>query len=101
MQLYDERGNPINPKAHEHGRKLREAQNDVLASIGVIERRPSPSQDLPGSYDEHIRLLEEEDFAGSSIGFFTTLAENLCMWWLGSLRARLLVSRTEHRPERI
>lgn len=91
MQLYDERGNPTNPRAHEHGRQMREAQNDVLASIGVVERRRSPSQDLPGSFDDRLQSLENEDMAGSAIGIAFILTQNLCTWWIESLRYRISV----------
>ncbi|KAK7184096.1 hypothetical protein DPSP01_001264 [Paraphaeosphaeria sporulosa] len=83
-------------RAHEHGRRLREAQNDVLASIGVVERRRSPSQGLPSSYEERLRALEDEDTAGHSLAITSTLSENLCTWWVGSLRERLLTFRYPH-----
>ncbi|KAF2474794.1 uncharacterized protein BDR25DRAFT_214690 [Lindgomyces ingoldianus] len=89
-QLYDERGHPINPRAREHGRRFREAQNDVLAAIGVVERRRSPSEGLPGAYELRIEQLENEESAGNAIAFASRLAENLCTWWLGSLRDRIL-----------
>ena len=91
IQLYDERGNPINPRAYEHGRNFREAQNDVLSSIGVVQRRRSPSEDLPGSYEERLEQLDNEDSVGNAIALTSTLTENLCTWWIGSLRDRILV----------
>ncbi|KAF2683534.1 hypothetical protein K458DRAFT_390149 [Lentithecium fluviatile CBS 122367] len=93
IQLYDERGNPINPRAHEHGRRLREAQNDVLASIGVVARLRSPSQDLPGSYEQRLQQLDDEDTAGNAIALASTLSENICTWWIGSLRERIYTFR--------
>jgi hypothetical protein len=95
IQLYDERGNPINPHAHDHGRRLREAQNDVLASIGVVERRRSPSRDLPGSYRERLQLLDDEDTAGNAIALASTLSQTVCTWWIGSLRERIYVRGAE------
>ena len=91
IQLYDERGNPINPRAREYGRRSREAQNDVLAAIGVVEKRPSPSDNLPGTYEEQLEQLENEDSVGNAIALFSTLSGNLCTWWVGSLRDRILV----------
>ncbi|KAL1793049.1 hypothetical protein ACET3X_008031 [Alternaria dauci] len=61
VQLYDERGNPINPRSHQYGKKLRGAQNDVLASVGVVERRHSPAHAFPASTQERLELLEAED----------------------------------------
>jgi hypothetical protein len=92
IQQYDERGNPINPRAHEHGRRLREAQNDVLASIGVVERRHSPSQELPASYEEHLQQLDDEEQAGNGRDLVSILSKSVCTWWIGSLRERIYVS---------
>ncbi|KAF2788381.1 hypothetical protein K505DRAFT_255683 [Melanomma pulvis-pyrius CBS 109.77] len=92
-QLYDERGNPINPRAYEHGRRFREAQNDVLSSIGVVQRRRSPSEDLPGSYEERLEQLYNEDSVGNAIARTSMLTENACSWWIGSLRDRILTFR--------
>ncbi|KAF2109084.1 hypothetical protein BDV96DRAFT_503666 [Lophiotrema nucula] len=93
VQVYDERGNPINPRAREYGRRSREAQNDVLAAIGVVEKRPSPSDSLPGTYEEQLQQLENEDSVGNFIALSSTLSGNLCTWWVGSLRDRILTFR--------
>lgn len=91
VQVYDERGNPINPRAHEHGRRLREAQNDVLASIGVVERRRSPPHDLAGFNVARSQELDDEEMVGNVIALAATVTENVCTWWIGSLRDRILV----------
>lgn len=93
IQLYDERGNPINPRSHAYGKRLRDAQNDVLASVGVVERRTSPSEALPGSYEERLEELEHEETIGNAIALTSTVLENLCTWWIGSIRDRLLTFR--------
>ncbi|KNG49257.1 small nucleolar ribonucleoprotein complex subunit [Stemphylium lycopersici] len=95
IQLYDERGNPINPRSHQYGKKLRGAQNDVLAAVGVVERRRSPAEGLPGSSEDRLELLEAEDTVGNAIALATTLTENLCTWWIGAIRERIL---TFHYP---
>ncbi|KAJ6193525.1 hypothetical protein J3E72DRAFT_251964 [Bipolaris maydis] len=96
MQLYDERGNPINPRSHQYGKKLRGAQNDVLASVGVVERRRSPAEGLPGSSEERLQLLEAEDTMGNAVALATTFAENICTWWIGTIRDRVLTFRYHH-----
>jgi hypothetical protein len=92
VQLYDERGNPINPRSHQYGKKLRGAQNDVLASVGVVERRHSPAEGFPGPSEERLELLEAEDTVGNAMALVTTLTENLCTWWVGTIRERILVA---------
>ncbi|KAJ4982852.1 hypothetical protein SVAN01_11643 [Stagonosporopsis vannaccii] len=93
IQLYDERGNPINPRSHAYGKKLRDAQNDVLASVGVVERRRSPAEALPGPYEERLEELESEETIGNAVALTSTVLENLCTWWIGSIRDRLLTFR--------
>ncbi|KAJ8113672.1 hypothetical protein OPT61_g4242 [Boeremia exigua] len=93
IQLYDERGNPINPRSHAYGKQLRDAQNDVLASVGVVERRRSPSEALPGSYEDRIEELESEETIGNALALTCTVLENLCTWWIGSIRDRVLAFR--------
>ncbi|KAI4909667.1 uncharacterized protein J4E92_010585 [Alternaria infectoria] len=61
VQLYDERGSPINPRSHQYGKKLRGAQNDVLASVGVVERRHAPAGAFPRASHDRLELLEAED----------------------------------------
>lgn len=92
IQLYDERGNPINPRSREYGKKLRNAQNDVLAAVGVVERRRSPSEGLPGANKQQLDRPDDEDAAGDAIGATLTLTENVCTWWIGTIRNRVLVS---------
>ncbi|KAF2832049.1 hypothetical protein CC86DRAFT_390236 [Ophiobolus disseminans] len=93
IQLYDERGNPINPRSREYGKKLRNAQNDVLAAVGVVERRRSPCDGLPGSFEDQLDRLDVEDSIGDAIGATLTLTENVCTWWIGSIRNRVLTFR--------
>lgn len=91
MQLYDERGNPTNPRSHDYEKKLRGAQNDVLASVGVVARQKLPAEGLPGSYEERLDLLDAEDTTGNALALIATLTENLCTWWVGTMRDRILV----------
>jgi hypothetical protein len=94
VQLYDERGNPINPRSREYGKKFRNAQNDVLAAVGVVERRPSPSEGLPGSYEERLDELDVEDTIGLVLGTGFTVSQYLCTWWVGTIRDRVMVRLT-------
>ena len=81
----------MNPRSHDYAKKLRGAQNDVLASVGVLEKRRSPAEGLPGPNDERLEPLEMEDTVGNAVALTTTLTENLCTWWLGAIRERILV----------
>jgi len=89
MQLYDERGNPINPRARDYGKKLRNAQNDVLAAVGVVERRRRSS--LLRALEPRQAAVDAEDSAGNALGLTVTVVENASTWWIGVIRDRLLV----------
>jgi hypothetical protein len=66
----------------------------VLAAVGVVERRQSPSQPLPGSHEERLEELDLEDTVGNAIGAAFTITENLYTWWIGSIRDRVLVGKS-------
>jgi len=83
----------MNPRSREYGKTLRNAQNDVLAAVGVVERRPSPAEGLPGSYQAHLDELDAEDTAGDIIEATLTITEIVCTWWIGTIRHRLLTFR--------
>jgi hypothetical protein len=91
LQLYDERGNPINPRARDYGKKLRNAQNDVLAAVGVVERRHFPPGGLLGAHEQRQAAVDAEDTAGNALALTFTAVENVCTWWIGIIRDRLLV----------
>jgi hypothetical protein len=96
IQQHDSRGHPINPASRDLGRALREAQNDVLAAIGVVERRASPlDEDEINALCRKIDILdtmEKENRAGDVAASLFTLGEVCATWWVGSLRDRVLVS---------
>lgn len=84
----------MNPRSRDHGKSLRNAQNDVLAAVGVVERRRSPADDLPGSYEERLDELDVEDTVGGVLGSVSAVSQQLCTWWVGSIRDRVLVCCT-------
>ncbi|KAH7132115.1 hypothetical protein B0J11DRAFT_427786 [Dendryphion nanum] len=95
IQLFDERGDAVNPRAQQYGRQFRRAQNDVLSSIGFLARRRSSSEEFPGTYEERLLRLENEDSVGNTISRVTTMTANICTWWIGSLRDRILTFHIE------
>ncbi|KAK8158846.1 hypothetical protein BKA80DRAFT_344621 [Phyllosticta citrichinensis] len=94
VQMYDEHGHPVNPDARALGRALRDAQNDVLAAIGVVERKRvhlSTGASLPAQKDPSIvSRVEAENLSGTVIAIVGTLARYTCMWWASALQDRIL-----------
>jgi hypothetical protein len=66
----------------------------VLAAVGVVERRRSPIEGVPGSYEERLQELDIEDTIGNALGATFTITENLCTWWIGTIRDRVMVRST-------
>ncbi|KAK7510730.1 uncharacterized protein IWZ02DRAFT_114208 [Phyllosticta citriasiana] len=94
VQMYDEHGHPVNPEARALGRALRDAQNDVLAAIGVVERKRvhiSTGASIPAQKDPSVvRRVEAENLSGTVIAIIGTLARYTCMWWASALQDRIL-----------
>ena len=59
----------------------------------MVERRSAPSDNLPGAYEDRLAQLEYEDSVGNAVALASTLSENACTWWIGSLKDRVLTFR--------
>jgi hypothetical protein len=73
----------------------------VLASVGVLEKRRSPTEGLPGPNEELEGLLESEDTIGTAIYLMTYLTDHLYTWWIGIIRERILVGYHKSIWERL
>ncbi|KAF4536730.1 uncharacterized protein LTHEOB_12018 [Lasiodiplodia theobromae] len=90
---YDERGHPVNPRARALGRALRDAQNDILAAVGVVERKRVhiAGFPLPPPKDPSVmKQVEAEDLSGTLVAIFGTLTRYAGTWWVGALQDRVL-----------
>lgn len=93
VQLYDERGHPINPTSRALGRRIRQAQNDVLAAIGVVERTTLRLGDEHALSDDNAILenLQDEVLIGNICSFESSLTNWLSTLWIDSIRKQLMV----------
>lgn len=76
------------------GRALRDAQNDILAAVGVVERKRVhiAGFPLPPPKDPHvIKQVEAEDLSGSLVAIVGTLTRYAGTWWVSALHDRILV----------
>ncbi|OJD32401.1 uncharacterized protein BKCO1_3800091 [Diplodia corticola] len=90
---YDERGHPANPRARALGRALRDAQNDILAAVGVVERKRVhiAGFPLPPPKDPRVtKQVEAEDLSGTLVAICGTLTRYAGTWWVGALQDRVL-----------
>jgi hypothetical protein len=98
VQIYNERGHPINEETGKADRRLRRAQNEVLKVVGVVRsRHEKESQNLRQqglSNDEITDMLDNEQLTGVLMRVLTSPSTELASWWIVSLRARFMVSTT-------
>lgn len=84
----------MNPRARALGRALRDAQNDILAAVGVVERKRVhiAGFPLPPPKDPSVmKQVEAEDLSGTLVAIFGTLTRYAGTWWVGALQDRVLV----------
>ncbi|KAJ9626334.1 hypothetical protein H2203_003966 [Taxawa tesnikishii (nom. ined.)] len=102
VQQYDTRGNPINPKATARNLAQIEAKNQVLAAVGVVEKRDAPndatSDPITFSEEEWDVLMEVENQYGSSIEYWARIAHDATHWWPKTVRRRLQVGLDARLP---
>jgi len=93
VQLYDAKGHPYNPWSRRLGRRLREAMNDVLSVVGVVERS-KPNFGLDGmGLDGSNGPLDptEEDSTGDQLSNAAILDYGIMTSWHSAFIMRLLV----------
>ena len=99
VQQYDERGYPCNPEARARASQLRQAQNDILAAVGVVRRRDDRAKEdrsLAAKIAEDRQKLE--DIVGTYVDI-NALGLLICTtWWFESIRLRFLVSSLTGGP---
>ncbi|TLD39025.1 hypothetical protein E2P81_ATG00012 [Venturia nashicola] len=93
VQLYDAKGHPYNPWSRRLGRRLREAMNDVLSVVGVVERnKPNFGfEGLDSNRSNGASNPTEEDATGEYVSNIAVLDYGLWTSWHSAFVMRLLV----------
>ncbi|KAI4759279.1 hypothetical protein E4T52_07247 [Aureobasidium sp. EXF-3400] len=101
-QQYNARGEPINMAAKHRKEAMIAASNEVLAAIGVCERKDKLidrlKEEMPDG-EQRVRLTDQEwklvregeDDYGETIRMVAETSRNLLTWWVMGLRRRLQV----------
>ncbi|KAI5196024.1 hypothetical protein E4T38_08727 [Aureobasidium subglaciale] len=101
-QQYNARGEPMCPATIRHNEAMIAAKNQVLAAVGVCEKRDEIIDQLDEELvddtqrvkftDEEWRIIKEgEDDYGELIRMTAETLRNILTWWVMSLRRRLQV----------
>lgn len=92
-QQFDDRGHPQNPSAKTTARRMRRAQNDVLATVGVVVRKGEERKSKWERLDEKAKqqLIYHENQRGRELKGEDRLFGSLLPWSIISLRRRMMV----------
>ncbi|GAB7359400.1 hypothetical protein MBLNU230_g6049t1 [Neophaeotheca triangularis] len=84
-QQYDHKGRPINPKSESYNTTMRRAMNEVLALVGVVERKTKAdtraSQRATVAIQDRKSLLEAENERGENIELLVAILRALNVCW--------------------
>jgi len=88
VQLYDERGRPVNPDTKRINKEVIRSHNEVMQVIGVAEP-DSTAQDPQAAGRE--RQEQNEEIIGRRLLLVGRIIELGGVWGVDALRTRLLV----------
>lgn len=96
IQLYDQRGHPQNPRSRALAKALRNAQNDVLSAIGVVERKELHARLLQKAEREKLeaRRKDNEETHAIWLSFVSGVVTEVLTAPVEVLKQRLLVRHT-------
>lgn len=95
IQQYDAKGRPYNPQTEAQNAKLRHASNEVLALVGVVERKDSADAQmqldvtLKRAMREH--SLIKEDNRGTELRALADVVSWFVLWWPTVLTRRIQI----------
>ncbi|KAM0721689.1 hypothetical protein Q7P37_002614 [Cladosporium fusiforme] len=95
VQQYDAKGRPFSPETEAQNAKLRHASNEVLALVGVVERKDSADArmqldlTLKRAMREH--SLISEDNRGTELRALADVVSWFVSWWPAVLTRRIQV----------
>ncbi|TIA40830.1 hypothetical protein D6C78_02272 [Aureobasidium pullulans] len=102
QQQYNARGEPIDPLTTRHNEAMIAAKNEVLAAVGVCEKKDKLIDNLEEELindnqrvrftDQEWKIIKEgEDDYGELIRMIAETSRNVLTWWIMSLRKRVQV----------
>lgn len=94
-QQYDSKGRPINLEREAQNARLRHASNEVLALVGVVERKEHTDAKLHRKINiernKRQRLQIREDNRGNEISAFIDVVSWFALWWPTALVRRIQI----------
>lgn len=94
-QQYDSKGRPINPATEARNQAMRDAQNGVLAVVGVVEAKESLEHELDrqllSKQQARAKLLKAEQARGELVDLLVSFLGLAVTWWPEALLRRVQI----------
>ena len=94
-QQYDSKGRPVNLETEAQNARLRHASNEVLALVGVVERKEHTDaklhQKINIERNKRQRLHILEDNRGNELSAFVDVVSWFALWWPTALVRRIQI----------
>jgi len=94
-QQYDSKGRPVNLETEAQNARLRHASNEVLALVGVVERKEHTDAKLHRKINiernKRQRLQIREDNRGNEMSAFIDVVSWFALWWPTALVRRIQI----------
>lgn len=92
LQMYDERGRPVNPETRRVNRDIIRSHNEVMLVIGVVEAENSIDE-VRAERARHIAHLEHDTRIAHRFEWASRACELAGVWGIAGLRQRILLYR--------
>ncbi|KAG8159589.1 hypothetical protein KVR01_010226 [Diaporthe batatas] len=92
LQMYDERGRPVNPETRRINRDIIRSHNEVMLVIGVVEAENSIDE-VRAERARHIAHLQHDTRLAHRFEWASRACELAGVWGIAGLRHRILLYR--------
>lgn len=90
LQLYDERGRPVNPETKRVNKDIIRSHNEVMLVIGVVEAE-NTLDELRAEHQRRHAHARHDEFVGRNLEWAARVFELGGVWGIGGMRQRILL----------
>lgn len=90
LQLYDERGRPVNPETKRVNRDIIRSHNEVMLVIGVVESE-NTFDELRAEHQRRHAHERHDELVGRNLEWAARVCELGGVWGIGGMRQRILL----------
>lgn len=90
LQLYDERGRPVNPETKRVNRDIIRSHNEVMLVIGVVESE-NTFDELRAEHQRRHAHERYDELVGRNLEWVARVCELGGVWGIGGMRQRILL----------